>query len=692
LPSVGIAINSGQGLFVRQFRESSRPMPVKTAVIVLNYRTPAMTLDCLKSLAAETGGKDDMFVLVVDNASGDESVEAISREIRAQNWNWAAVLAHSENAGFSAGNNAGMRHAIQLHPDLRWFVLLNSDTIVRPGAIQELIAAGDRQPRVGLIGPQLEWPDGSPQTSCFRNISPLTEFLAAAATGALCRLCGRGPAPTDADPATETIEWISFACVALRRGAFERTGAMDEGFFMYFEDVDYSRRVRAAGWKIAFAPTSRVVHLRGGTSPVESLAAARRRRPKYYYAARTRYLAKFYSRHGLVLANVLWLLGRFVSWTRERLRHKAPHTCAREAIDIWTGFLSPLKSRHAKPAKSSPGESKLVIGAVVIGRNEGERLRRCLESLRRETERIVYVDSGSTDDSVALAKSLDVDVVLLDANSPFTAARARNAGFGRLNERHRDAAAVMFVDGDCEVAAGWLAEGAAAMAADDHLAVVSGRCRERFPEASIYNRLCDMEWNTLAGEGIACGGNALMRSDAFRTAGGFDGSLIAGEEPELCVRLLAAGWKIRRLDAEMVLHDAAMTRFSQWWKRAMRAGHAYAEGAALHGHTRQRLGVRESRSIWFWALVVPLAATTLAWLTRGASLLLWFAYPLMAARIAVGRRRSHNDPWKHAWCYAAACLLSKWPMLVGQCRFWLNRWRGRSSRIIEYKTPAKAAG
>ncbi len=331
------------------------------------------------------------------------------------------------------------------------------------------------------------------------------------------------------------------------------------------------------------------------------------------------------------------------------------------------------------------------LGAVAIGRNEGERLRRCLESLCRSTTFIVYVDSGSTDGSQALAASLGVDVLALDTATPFTAARARNAGLARLMELHPDCNCVMFVDGDSEVVSGWLALAQAAFANEPALAVAAGRVRERFPRASIYNLLCDMEWNTPVGEGTACGGNAVMRCRALRAVGGFDETLIAGEEPELCVRLRAAGWKVRRLDAEMTLHDAAMTRFDQWWKRSVRAGHAYAEGAAMHGRGAQRHFTRESRSIWLWAVLAPLVALASAWSTNGFSLALLMVYPVLIARIALRRRRSHRDAWPHAWCYAAFCVLSKWPMLQGQAVYWKNRLLGKKSRIIEYKRPPSQA-
>jgi GT2 family glycosyltransferase len=217
------------------------------------------------------------------------------------------------------------------------------------------------------------------------------------------------------------------------------------------------------------------------------------------------------------------------------------------------------------------------IGVIVIGRNEGERLRRCLTSLETIRGRVVFVDSGSSDGSPDVARARGVEVVELSCDVPFTAARARNSGFEKLLSIDPGVEFAQFVDGDCEVDPQWIETAVLALQAQPTVAVVCGRRRERFPDASIYNRLCDMEWDTKPGEATECGGDAMFRIGPLREAGGYKADLIAGEEPELCVRLRAAGWKVVRLDAEMTLHDAAMTRFGQWWKRNVRNGHAYAE-------------------------------------------------------------------------------------------------------------------
>lgn len=324
------------------------------------------------------------------------------------------------------------------------------------------------------------------------------------------------------------------------------------------------------------------------------------------------------------------------------------------------------------------------VGCVAIGRNEGERLQVCLRSLKKRADRVVYVDSGSTDDSVAFARGIGCEVVALDMSVPFTAARARNAGYARLIELGDDLRYVQFVDGDCEVVDGWLERARARLQARPELGVVCGRRRERNPGDSVYNRLCDIEWDTPVGDADACGGDAMMRREAFDAVGGFDGSLIAGEEPELCVRLRQAGWIIERLDAEMTLHDAAMTRFDQWWKRNVRSGHAYAEGAALHGDSPQRHWVQETRKIWFWGAVLPAVAVGGALPTLGLSLGLFAGYPVSASRVyryARSRGRSRED----AAAYAVAVVLGRMPELQGMLRFHMNRRRGERGGLIEYK-------
>jgi glycosyltransferase involved in cell wall biosynthesis len=316
------------------------------------------------------------------------------------------------------------------------------------------------------------------------------------------------------------------------------------------------------------------------------------------------------------------------------------------------------------------------LGVVIIGRNEGERLRLCLASVAPFVTALVYVDSGSTDGSIQAARDAGAVVVELDMSMPFTAARARNQGLARLLDGRDVLEFVQFVDGDCEVVSGWLEAAHEFLAGHPEHAVVCGRRRERHPEQSIYNRLCDDEWNTPLGEALACGGDALMRIAALRDVGGYRDSLIAGEEPELCLRLRQAGWRIQRIDIEMTLHDAAMTRFGQWWKRTVRSGHAFAEGAWLHGSTPERHWVRETRRAWLWGAVLPGLILILAIALGPVWWLLTLIYPLQWLRLCARSGSASTSTF---------LLLGKFAEAWGAMKFHVTRLRGTGGSIIEYK-------
>jgi GT2 family glycosyltransferase len=321
------------------------------------------------------------------------------------------------------------------------------------------------------------------------------------------------------------------------------------------------------------------------------------------------------------------------------------------------------------------------VGIVAIGRNEGARLEACLESVDGQVGAVVYVDSGSTDGSVEMARARGVEVVALDMSEPFTAARARNAGAERLQEIAPELRYVQFVDGDCAVVDGWIAKGAAALDGDPELAVACGWRREREPEATVYNLLCDIEWHRPPGVVYACGGDAMMRLEHFVAVGGFDPSLIAGEEPELCVRLRARGWRILRIGEDMTLHDAAMTSWRQWWLRAKRSGYAYG---LVNGVSKGAIWGREVRSILAYCVGLPVVAVTASMVFSPWALLL-FAAPLLSVYRVRARELAAGRPRRAATAWAWSCILCKVPAMTGLLSYVRDRLRGARRGLIEYK-------
>ncbi len=329
-------------------------------------------------------------------------------------------------------------------------------------------------------------------------------------------------------------------------------------------------------------------------------------------------------------------------------------------------------------------------GIVVIGRNEGDRLRRCLESVIRPAVKVVYVDSGSTDASVAMARQMGAEVVELDMSIPFCAARARNAGYQHLVAVDPAIRFVQFVDGDCELACDWLQYAVNFLEKNTRAAIVVGWLREKSPEMSVYNRIGDLEWN-LAGVGEleSVGGIFLIRRESFDSVNGFDPTISAGEEPELCQRLNRLGWKFFRLDRGMALHDLAMMHFGQWYRRHVRTGYAGLDVANRFGLERFKKITRRAR-LWSIVFMLTWAVCLIAGLIGGthsgvaAVVLATGVWVVRWCRIAWASWRNGVSA-SLAAIYAGFTVISFWPQMSGQLMYWRDRANGRAARLLEHK-------
>jgi len=338
--------------------------------------------------------------------------------------------------------------------------------------------------------------------------------------------------------------------------------------------------------------------------------------------------------------------------------------------------------------------SRPSISVVVIGRNEGQRLARCLESVLRipgfhaNGTELIYVDSASRDGSPELAARYNARVIVLDAQRT-TAAMGRNAGWRAARGEY-----ILFLDGDTILDPGFIRAALDPMLADPSIAVVWGHRREIHPEASIYNRILDLDWIYAPGIIDGCGGDVLMRRSVLEEAGGYDCELIAGEEPELCRRIRARGYRILHIDNAMTGHDLQITRFRQYWKHAARAGYAYAQVSARFRATDDRFWTAESRRNlirgFFWmgsfALALGIGALRLSLLPLGV----WFALLTMLSLRSAWKSRWKSSNAGTLLLYGIHSHLQQIPICVGQITYALDQRRGNKRELIEYKEPDRA--
>jgi N-acetylglucosaminyl-diphospho-decaprenol L-rhamnosyltransferase len=294
-------------------------------VVILNYRTPSFTAECLASLEPEVSKLGDCHVVVVDGGSGDGSAEKLGALIQERYGGWAELLPLQHNGGFAYGNNAALRRWLYSAQPPRYYYLLNPDTCVRPGALSAILRFAELHPRAGLIGSRCENADGSARPSSFRFHSALGELESEAALGPLSRLLS--PFAVAPQPASRPVraDWVSGAAMLIRRDLLETVGLLDEGYFLYYEETDFARRAAAAGFECWYVPESRVVHYCGKSTGITGEAAPYTRVPTYWYASRRRYFTKHHGRFYAAMADAAFLTGASIRRTRQALHTRSHH-------------------------------------------------------------------------------------------------------------------------------------------------------------------------------------------------------------------------------------------------------------------------------------------------------------------------------------------------------------------------------
>ena len=532
---------------------------MKLSIVIINYKTPQLTINCLHSLAMDRSEFSDYDVWLIDNASGDNSPSQIVAAIRENNWGkWVHFRQSNKNIGFAAGNNFLIREILRRKNPAEKILLLNSDTLVQKGCLEECIIQMELNKRIGILSCELLNTDGSLQKTSRRMLSPGREMLRA--TGLPYHLpglfaWGSIDYPESRHKTNCNVDWVCGAFMMIRTELLRRHGLLDEDFFFYGEDLEFCHRIRKQGYCVRLVSHVSTIHLGGASSDASRMHD--RCRAKLRWQGLLKVQTKCYGDWARQLVRLSYLLAFRLRKIKSLLQSKEEtisHMEICQTISI-LDELAVCTNERRKLLESPPRIDPGRIAAVVIGRNEGERLKRCLHSLKT-VERIVYVDSGSTDGSVEFARSLGITVLELDISKPFSMARARNAGFIKLMQIDPAIEYVQFIDGDCEMHEDWISKGVHFLDTHPEIVAVCGRLREKFKDHSIYNKMMDVEWQKDTGLIDSTGGIATFRTEAFRNASGFNEEIIAGEEPELCLRLRRNGYLIYRLPVDMACHDA----------------------------------------------------------------------------------------------------------------------------------------
>ena len=621
----------------------------RVRAVIITYQSEGVISAALEAL--EPAYRNGLLECrVVDNASTDGTAERVAR------YPWVELVASPFNVGFGRGANLGAYQATT-----EFVLVLNADAVLPLDALERLLAEMDARPGAGVVAPALQNEDGG-----FHDVRPLPT------PGSILRAAlpfSGGPAGVEllsaGDPARR-VAWVPGAVLLVRRELFESCGGFDDRFFLYFEETDFLRRAARTRWPEVWAVgEAHARHVGGASTRSSEGGKVHGDLARYFFPSRLHYLSK---EHGVVAAALVDLLEWVLLFLRELLRRLAgrgPGKLAeRRAGPFWTwpGPVVPvpelLQCRIERVA-----EAVEQVAAVVIGRNEENELEACLRAAAEQCDFVVYVDSGSTDGSVAIARAAGVDVIELDPSKPLSAARGRNAGWRAIAKLEPRPAFVQFIDGDTELSDGWVRTAKERLSETELAAIACGRLLERDPSRSSFHRAVAIEWDAPAGVVQACGGIFLARLEDVELVGGFDESLHAGEEPELCLRMRAMGRQIHRLDVEMAIHDLGPFGVRSWWQRSKRGGRALAAGFVRHGFGPEAYKRRELGSVFLWAVALPFAVVVgllVEPIFALAFCALWFVQ-LWRVR----RNRFRELPTREAWQQATLLMAGKFPEALG---------------------------
>jgi GT2 family glycosyltransferase len=317
-------------------RDRAAASPVFVAIV--NYRTGRLAVDCLASLEGQAADLRGGRVIVADNDSGDDSLSVLRAAVAARDWSsWVEVLALPRNGGFAYGNNAAIARVRETCPTFHSVILLNPDTVARAGVVAGLTRHLDAHPRAGIAGAAIESDTGEQAISAHVMPSPLGELEGAAELGVLSRVLSHRAVSPPPRGGSHVCDWVSGACMAIRRETLDVVGAFDEKFFLYYEEVDFCRRAARAGWTCWFVADARVVHFEGAST---GITEARRRLPAYWFDSRRRFFLKSYGPSGLLAADVLRCLGRASLVLRRTLGLGGRRNAGREPLRVTRDLIA----------------------------------------------------------------------------------------------------------------------------------------------------------------------------------------------------------------------------------------------------------------------------------------------------------------------------------------------------------------